>query len=266
MAAKGKRTGKKNPAKKRGKKRSHKKNPQRAAAKNPRKGKKRGKKRSAKSTGTRTRRATASNPRKGKKRGKKRSHKKNPQRTAAKNPRKRSKKKNPGKKRHGGKRSHRRNPGFPIWAWAIVGGGVALVANAVVNAGSFAVTQRIEPKLETLVRNKAIVGVVVGLGGALLALCSPASRWPLVIGAGIAGGGLIAAAGAPLGFAIGKVIDAPLPAAAPLKGLGAVYDGGQQRFGAVYDQGGQQQLGAVYDGGQQRFGALFEEAEEYYPG
>lgn len=152
-----------------------------------------------------------------------------------------------------------------MWAMGLLAGGVALAAYAVGQAGSFALTQRLDPSRATLDRNRYIGFGVLTVAGLGLTFVSP------ILGAGLAAGGLVGLAGTELSLALGKVIDvapATTPAATPslqtapaptVKGLGAVWGGGRQQLGAVY-QGGTQRLGAVFQGNRQRLGG------SYYPG
>jgi hypothetical protein len=61
------------------------------------------------------------------------------------------------RRRSSGRRRHRRNPGIPIWAQAGIAAGLALATYAGVSAGSFALTQRLDPSLATLERNRYVV-------------------------------------------------------------------------------------------------------------
>lgn len=193
------------------------------------------------------RRAKASNPAPKKRRRTKR------RRSAAASsaPKRRVRRANPGRKKaRRGKRRSRRNPGIPSWALvglAAVGG---LVAYAIPGAGSFALTQRLDPSMVTLERNRYIAGGVataIGLGVGIF--LSP------VVGAGIAAGGLVGLAGTDLYLALGKVIDKK-PEGAPPKAISAIYDGGQrQRLQGVF-RGGDQRIdgiGGVYRGGEPAF-------------
>lgn len=158
---------------------------------------------------------------------------------------------NPGRKKaRRGKRRSRRNPGIPSWALvglAAVGG---LVAYAIPGAGSFALTQRLDPSMVTLERNRYIAGGVataIGLGVGFF--LSP------VVGAGIAAGGLVGLAGTDLYLALGKVIDKK-PEGAPPKAISAIYDGGRQRIQGVFRAGGDQRIegmGGVFRVGEPSF-------------
>ncbi len=129
-----------------------------------------------------------------------------------------------------------------------IAGIAGLAVYAVAGAGSFALTQRIDPTMATLERNRYIAGGVataVGLGVAMFV--SP------IVGAGIAGGGLVALAGTDLYLALGKVLDkAPAAGATPatppatpqVKGLGGLFQGGTQQLG----------IGGLYRGGSQQIG------------
>lgn len=182
-----KRTAKKRHAKSNPKKRKRAKKRNPAAVANPKK--RRTKKRRA--SGTRVRRAHAKNPgRKKRTHKKRRAHKRNPIAVA-----------NPRKGRRKGKRRHRRNPGVPTWAMAGLAALAGLAAYALTNAGTFAATQRLDPSLATLQRNRYIAGALVTAGGVALALVSP------LLGAGLAAGGLASLFGTQAALAVGKVID-----------------------------------------------------------
>lgn len=179
-----KRHAKSNPKKR---KRSKKRNP---AVSNPKKRRASKKRRAA---GARVRRAHAKNPGRKKKRShkKRRAHRRNPIALA-----------NPKRKHRKGKRRHRRNPGIPAWGMAGLAALLGLATYAITNAGSFAATQRIDPSLATLLRNRRIAGAVMVAGGLIVAaVASP------VLGAGVAAGGLASLLGTEGAFAIGKVID-----------------------------------------------------------
>lgn len=168
---------------------------------------------------------------------------------------------NPRRRRARGRRRSRRNPGIPPWALAGLAGLAGLAAYAVTGAGSFALTQRMDPSMATLERNRYIAGglaAAAGLGVAMFG--SP------VIGAGLLGGGLVALAGTDLYLAIGKVIDkAPAagPAAPQVKGI---YEGGEQQLAGVF-QGGSQQLGigGIFQGGSQQMGEVAQWQPAYAP-
>lgn len=124
---------------------------------------------------------------------------------------------------------------------------VGLAAYGVVSAGAFAVTQRMDPTLNSLIRNRYILGGLGGLAGVALAV----KGHPLV-GVGVAAGALGAVFGAPLAIAIGNVVDKP-SAPATVTGLGAVYAQnlqGYDQIGAVYAQNlkalAPANMGAVY--------------------
>lgn len=150
-----------------------------------------------------------------------------------------------------------------------LGAALGLLTYGIANDGSFAITQRTDPTLATLQRNRYIVsGVLTVAGLALAALASP------ILGCGVAAGGLASLAGTQLSLAMGKVLDkknadgslqTAQPAAPAIKGLGAVYDGQQQQFGALFTQG-QQQFGALYDGGGQLFGNVYDNAGDGFAG
>lgn len=110
---------------------------------------------------------------------------------------------------------------------------VGLAAYGVVSAGAFAVTQRMDPTLNSLIRNRYILGGLGGLAGVALAV----KGHPLV-GVGVAAGALGAVFGAPLAIAIGNVVDKS-SAPATVTGIAAVYAQnlqGYDQIGAVYAQ------------------------------
>jgi hypothetical protein len=211
----------------------------------------------------RVRRATRANPRR--RTHAKRSHGR--RRRAVANPSRRR------RRHHFSKRAHRRNPAIPVWALAALSAALGLVSYAVANDGSFAITQRLDPTLETLQRNRYIVsGVLTAAGLAVAAFLSP------VLGAGVAAGGLASLCGTQLSLAIGKLIDkknpdgslqtaqrAAVTSGRAIKGLGAVYDPGgqQQHLAGVFGPSGVQQfgMGAVFSGGGQTFGDLGDEGQ-----
>jgi len=191
-----------------------------------------------------------------------------PKRTHAKRTHRRARKSNPMRKRSHARRSRKRNPAIPAWAMAGLAAGLGLVSYALGNDGVFALTQRTDPTLATLERNKYLIGGLLTVGGLVLAVYgSP------VLGAGVAAGGIAAAVGTQVSNALGKVIDkknadgslqtAQIPASGATRIAGVFAVNGQQQLGAVFD-GGQQMIGAVYDDGQQQLGYLVE--EDYYGG
>jgi len=175
-------------------------------------------------------------------RARKRTSKRNPL-SAIMNPRRHHKR---------GRRRSRRNPGIPSWALAGLAGLAGLAAYAITGAGSFALTQRIDPSMATLERNRYIAGglaAAAGLGVAIFA--SP------VIGAGLLGGGLVALAGTDLYLAIGKVIDKAPTAPAAARQVKGVFEGDSQQLGGVFSGGSQQLgIGGIYQGGSQQLGEL----------
>jgi hypothetical protein len=216
-----------NPTRKRaGAKRRHK----RTAAANP-------KRRRAK---RRVRRASAANPRR-----RSRARRANPKRRVRRSSARRARA-NPARRR--GKRRHKRNPGIPTWAMAGLAAAAGLVTYAVGQAGSFALTQRLDPSRSTLDRNRYIgFGLLTAAGLALAAF----TKHPM-LGAGVTAGGLMGLGGTELSLAIGKVID---KTEGPPQKLAGVFDqSGHRQFGAVF-QGGRQMLGmgAVFDRGRQTF-------------
>jgi hypothetical protein len=134
-----------------------------------------------------------------------------------------------------------------MWATAGLAAIAGLASYAVFGAGSFALTQRLDPTMATLERNRYIAGgfaTVLGIGVA--ALASP------VIGAGLAAGGLVALAGTDLYLAIGKVIDKAPPAGAA----------GPKQIRGIYDDGQRRTISGIYDGGQRRLNGI---GGVYYP-
>lgn len=129
-----------------------------------------------------------------------------------------------------------------------------LASYALYGAGSFALTQRLDPSMATLERNRYIAGgVATVLGGAVALLASP------IIGAGLVAGGLVSLVGTDLYLALGKVLD-KAPAASPpaqqtTKGL---FRDGAQQLGAL-EQGNSQILGigGLYRAGDQQLGNVW---------
>lgn len=170
---------------------------------------------------------------------------------------------NPGHKKR--KRRHKKNPDVPMWAMAAIGAVLGLVTFTAVSAGTFAVTQRMDPSLATLIRNRRIAAGLFTVGGVALAFISP------ILGAGVAAGGLAVLAGTEASLALGNLIDKPAAASAggtPAAGATTastqqttkgVFDAGRQQFSGVFDAG-RQQFGAVFgSGGHQTFGYLHDE-------
>ncbi len=158
---------------------------------------------------------------------------------------------NPGKRKGArkSKRRSRRNPGIPAWAMAGLAAIAGLASYAVFGAGSFALTQRIDPSMASLERNRYIAGGIATALGLGLTFVSP------VLGAGVMAGGLVGLAGTDLYLAIGKVID-KAPAAPGVAGL--YNTRGQQRLiDGLYNNRGQQKLiqglGGLYDAGRMSF-------------
>ncbi len=150
-----------------------------------------------------------------------------------------------------------------MWALALLAGGVGLVTYAVGQAGSFSITQRIDPSRATLDRNRYVAFGLLGVAGLFMAAKSKGLTGQL-LGAGAAAGAVVGLAGTELSLAIGRVTDlttspavlAQPPAAKALSVNGLAL--GQQQFAAVYGGGGRQQfMTAVYNpDGVQRLGAL----------
>lgn len=220
----------------------------------------------------------------------KRSHKahrprrSNPKRSHAKrsHARRRPRRANPSRKRAHARRGRRRNPGLPVWLAVILASGLGLVTYAVGTDGSFALTQRTDATLQTLDRNRAIVSGVLTVGGvALAAFAKPDSIVQILLGCGVAAGGLASLGGTQVSNALGHLIDKHNPdgslqtaqpaavAGAPAaKALTGVFDpSGNQRLGAVYGQGGSQQLGAVFGSfGNQQLGSMYDDGADYFGG
>ncbi len=172
------------------------------------------------------------------------------------------------------RRRHRRNPGIPLWGQVALAALAAVATYAVVSDGAFAITQRTDPSMGTLVRNRYILGGLAFAAGIALALTvSPVYGVAVAAAAAIGSG-----AGTSASLALGKVLDKPLPgsttttAAQTTKGLAAVY---AQNLAAVYAQnlngmGAYAQLGAytpmqaVYAQNLQGMGA-YQQMGEYVP-
>lgn len=118
--------------------------------------------------------------------------------------------------RRRGRRRHRRNPSLPSWAKYGLAALLAVAGYAVVSAGSFALTQRLDPSLETVARNRYIAAGAVTLIGLGLAL---AGGMP-VIGLALAAGGAVAGVGTKAALLLGDVLDKR--PAAQMNGMGAV--------------------------------------------
>ena len=140
-----------------------------------------------------------------------------------------------------------------------------LAAFAVSGAGSFALTQRIDPSMATLERNRYIAGGLATVAGLAVAAFTDQK----ILGAGIAAGGLVGLAGTDLYLAIGKVIDKPLPgdkpAPTPQKAINGVFEGGQQQLGiGGYFEAGEQQLqGLGYSGGDEQWAPAYQSQNRY---
>ncbi len=123
-----------------------------------------------------------------------------------------------------------------------------MLAYALLASGSYALTQRLDPSLATLDRNRYVGSALAVIGGAVLSAKHPA------IGAALAAAGATAAGGMAVAVQLGKVIQKP--PTTTTQGLGEVYAPGE--LGAVYSG---DQLGAVYDG----MGSLGAIASGYEP-
>ncbi len=126
-------------------------------------------------------------------------------------------------KRHRAKRRHRRNPGLPVWASALIAAGLATATFAVVHVAATGITQRTDPTLGTLMRNRNILAGAALIGGTYLA----ATKSP-VFGAAVASAGLVAAIGTPAVVQLSNLLPAPTASK-----MAAVYG---QDMRAVYDQ------------------------------
>lgn len=188
----------------------------------------------------RNKRAAASNP---KKIRRKKRHNPTTARAAAANPRRRRKRRNSGvrvraavgnprkrrharrrvgnPRRHSSKRRHRKNPGIPAFAMAGLAMLAGLGAYVVANAGSYALTQKIDPTMNTLIRNRRLAGGLAALGG----LAAAFFGMPLV-GVAVAAGGLVTLGGTEATVQVTKLLQ-PKPQATTA-GIGAV-----DRMGAV---------------------------------
>lgn len=159
---------------------------------------------------------------------------------------------------------------MPTWLAVILASGLGLVTFAVGTDGSFALTQRTDATLQTLDRNRMIVSGVLTAGGlALACFAKPGSTVQLLLGCGVAAGGLASLGGTQVSNALGHLIDKhnpdgslqtaqPAAQKAAQKSLNGVFEGGNQRLGGVFGPAGNQQLGAVFgSGGGQMLGAAF---------
>lgn len=184
--------------------------------------KRRIKKRRAKSNPKRTRRKkkrkAVSNPSRRRRRVSRRKAKRNPRRRRAgrrvrraskRNParRKRSRRRgrravaNPARRRRSGKRRSRRNPDLPAWAATGLAAVAGLLTYGVLNAGSFALTSRIDPSLATLSRNRYIAGALGVAGGIILGFAHP------LAGVAVAAGSLASLGGSQLSIGLGNVLE-----------------------------------------------------------
>lgn len=141
------------------------------------------------------------------------------------------------------RRHHRRNPGLPPWAMAGVAAGLALVSFVAVSAGSYALTQKSDPTLKNLERNRYLAAGLAGVGGAILAM----KKSPLM-GAAVAAGALVSALGIKATLAVQKSLASSASSSdvpAGTSGLGAYHQiAGYEPIGAVY--GNMAGMGAVY--------------------
>lgn len=131
-----------------------------------------------------------------------------------------------------------------------IAAGVGLLTYSLLGAGTYALTQRLDPTMQTLSRNLYGASGLVAIGGIALA----ATKSPL-LGAGIAAGGLTALAGAKLALAIGDVIDKKPSSSMPVGDYRAM--GAYQPMGEVYGQiGDYRAMGQVYGNMGQVFGNM----------
>lgn len=116
-----------------------------------------------------------------------------------------------------------------MWAKYGLAALLAVAGYAVVSAGSFALTQRLDPSLETVGRNRYIAAGAVTVLGIGLAL----TGMPIV-GLALAAGGAVAGAGTKVALLLGDVLDKK---PAQMSGMGAVVNAvsGRQRLGG-YNQ------------------------------
>lgn len=186
----------------------------------------------------RRRRARRANPHRAhRKRRVRRAHRRNPRRRRARvvHHRRRHARSNP-RRRHFRRRRARRNPSLPGWAQAGLAVMLGLAGYVVVNAGSAAISQRIDPSLSSMARDRYIAAAVVGVGGVALAFVNP------LFGVALLAASVIAVGGAKLSMLAGGVLDKK-PA------LGAVFDaGGRQQMGGYNQIAGYLPVGmqAVY--------------------
>ncbi len=119
---------------------------------------------------------------------------------------------------------------MPLWVRAALASAGALATYAVVSAGTFAATQRLDPSLATLERNRYLASGLAVIGG--LALCAFKPSLALY-GAGIAGAGVVVAVGSKAAIALGGVLE-PARAQTP---VAALYAGdAYPRLAGVYGQ------------------------------
>lgn len=231
-------------ARKQRKRRKHRKNPRRKHRRvhhkkrrhvaNPRKRRSHGRRKHRKNPGRRRRhRVSGHVAKRGRRRYRVRGHMSNPRRR--------------------GRRRHRRNPGIPMWAQAAIAAVVGIGVYAIVSDGAFAITQRTDPSMNTLPRNRYILGGLAVAAGLGLVVMGKPLYGAAIAAAGAVGSGL----GTQASLALGKVLDKPLATTQTTKGIGAVYAQNLSGMGAVYAQnlsgmgayralGAYQPMGAVY--------------------
>lgn len=178
------------------------------------------------------RRRHASNPKRSHKRRRthKRTHARKRRRSHA-----RRFKANPRHKRTHARR-RRRNPGgkLPGWAQIAIAGTLAVAGYAAVGAGAYALTQRLDPSMQTHIRNRYILSGLGLAGGIYLAKKKP------LLGVALAGGALAAVFGPMLALKLGEFIDKP--SAVSKQGLGEVFATNLQGYQSM--QGYSSQMGS----------------------
>ncbi len=189
----------------------------RRAKSNPKKTRRK-KKRKAVSNPTKRRKSSrrrrkASNPRRRRGRRVRRASARNPGRRKRSRGRRRRAVANPSRRRRSGKRRSRRNPDLPAWAATGLAAIAGLLSYGVLGAGTFALTQRLDPSLATLQRNRYIAGALGVAGGIVLGFAHP------LAGVAVAAGSLASLAGSQLSMGIGKVIEKKAEAPKAIAGV-----------------------------------------------
>lgn len=150
---------------------------------------------------TTKRRRKASNPRRRRGRRVRRASARNPSRRKKRSRRKRRAVANPSRRRRSSKRRSRRNPDLPKWAATGLAAIAGLLSYGVLNAGSFALTQRLDPSMTTLQRNRYIAGALGVAGGIILGFAHP------LAGVAVAAGSLASLGGSQLSIGLGSLIE-----------------------------------------------------------